>query len=418
MPCFNEELTRFKTICRHIMRHETDADQAPWFRIDQRYNLKRLSRLGVEGNQPAIAAFVDMTKHEREVVARSIFMQKIGHNNKAMKQYDEHQKRVSEAAEANQTTGDDGNDQREAKDNSMLIKINRVATRTAIRWKRITKESTEPTQSNHSTSADGRPTYTSRILPCSRCGNPKETSRMQLRTKLGYRAIHCRACGLQEVCSRSWCQCNIIWHQCTIHRIDPGVHASRKGLKKEKKLEDNPKHEVQASSKRKAPISRKEPHKQSTMRKKRRHNKHDSQYTRHVKFVISKSKPSAAMIERLKVRINEKAEQLKQRIEIRKLNVERERPEGVEPRHGMEARPRQQPTRKELTRSLKVEAARQRQVREVKIAQNKNSDVIPCTLARSMRTYRGEDTDKFLLGIGGKKGKACERNAILRLLKS
>ena len=88
MPCSNEELTRFKTICRHIMRHETDADQAPWFRIDQRYNLKRLSRLGVEGNQPAIAAFVDMTKHEREVVARSIFMQKIGHNNKAMKQYD------------------------------------------------------------------------------------------------------------------------------------------------------------------------------------------------------------------------------------------------------------------------------------------------------------------------------------------
>ena len=137
-----------------------------------------------------------------------------------------------------------------------------------------------------------------------------------------------------------------------------------------------------------------------------------------MKFVISKSKPSAAMIERLKVRINVKAEQLKQRIEIRKLNVERDRPEGAEPRLENDAMPRQQPTRKELTRSLKVEAARQRQVREVKIAQNKNSDVIPCTLARSMRTYRGEDTDKFLLGIGGKKGKACERNAILRLLKS
>ena len=38
MPCLNEELTRFKTICRHIMRHETDMDQAPWFHMDQRYN--------------------------------------------------------------------------------------------------------------------------------------------------------------------------------------------------------------------------------------------------------------------------------------------------------------------------------------------------------------------------------------------
>ena len=28
-PCLNEELNRFKTICRHIMKHETDADQAP-----------------------------------------------------------------------------------------------------------------------------------------------------------------------------------------------------------------------------------------------------------------------------------------------------------------------------------------------------------------------------------------------------
>jgi len=147
------------------------------------------------------------------------------------------------------------------------------------------------------------------------------------------------------------------------------------------------------------------------MRKKRRHNKHDSQYTRHVEFVISKSKPSAAMIERLKVRINVKAEQLKRRIEIRKLNVERERPEGVEPSHGMEARPRQQPTRKELTMSLKTEAARQRQVREAKIAQHQNSDNAPCTLARSMRTYRGEDTDKFLLGSAARRGRHAKEMA-------
>ena len=124
------------------------------------------------------------------------------------------------------------------------------------------------------------------------------------------------------------------------------------------------------------------------------------------------------MIERLKVRINIKAEQLKQRNEIRKLNVESKRIEGANPRYEMEAMPRQQPTRKELTMSLKTEAAKQRKVREAKIAQQQNSDNSPCTLTRSLRTYRGEDTDKFLLGIGDKKGKACERDAILRLLKS
>ena len=173
MPCFNEELTRFKTICRHIMRHETDADQAPWFRIDQRYNLRRLSRLGVEGNQPAIAAFVDMKRHEREEVARSIYMQKIGHNNKAMKQYDEHKRRLNEAAEAKRMAGEDGNDQGEAEDDSMLIKINRVATRTAIRWKRSTSTSTDPTQGRSICLAVERPTYLSRFIACNRCGTTK-----------------------------------------------------------------------------------------------------------------------------------------------------------------------------------------------------------------------------------------------------
>ena len=124
------------------------------------------------------------------------------------------------------------------------------------------------------------------------------------------------------------------------------------------------------------------------------------------------------MIERLQVRINIKAEQLKQSNETRKLNVERRRTEGDNPRHDLEAMPRQQPTRKELTMSLKKEAAKQRKVHEAKVAQQQNSDNSPCTLARSLRTYRGEDTDKFLLGIGGKKGKACERDAIMRLLKS
>ena len=139
----------------------------------------------------------------------------------------------------------------------MLVKINRVATRTAIRWKRSTSTSTDPTQGRSICLAAERPTYLSRLIACNRCGTTKETNRIQLRTKIGYRATHCRTCGLQEVCSRSWCQCKVIWHQCSIYRIDPGAHASRKGLKKEKRPKENKKQDNEVSSKRKAPISQK-----------------------------------------------------------------------------------------------------------------------------------------------------------------
>ena len=123
------------------------------------------------------------------------------------------------------------------------------------------------------------------------------------------------------------------------------------------------------------------------------------------------------MIERLRVRTNVKAEQIRLKNENRKLNIERIY-EDAAPRQQAEAMPRQQPTRKEFPMALKAETARQLQVREAKIVSNKNSENAPCMLARSKRTYRGEDTDKFLMGIGRKKGKACERNATLRLLKS
>ena len=123
------------------------------------------------------------------------------------------------------------------------------------------------------------------------------------------------------------------------------------------------------------------------------------------------------MIERLRVRISIKAEQFKLKSDIRKLNFEQKSTNSAT-RREMEAMPRQQPTRKDLSMALKAEAARQRQVREAKIASQVNSNNATCMPARSKRTYRREDTDKYLLGIGGKKGKAFERNAILRLLKS
>ena len=54
---------------------------------------------------------------------------------------------------------------------------------------------------------------------------------MQLRTLIGYRAVHCRKCGKQELSPRNKCQCNILWHQCQMHRIDPKEHKSRKAAK-------------------------------------------------------------------------------------------------------------------------------------------------------------------------------------------
>ena len=89
-PSLNDEIGRFKAIVRHITRHETTREQATWFRMENRMNFKRLAKLGVEGRQPAVAAFVKMTCQERRQAARSIMLQKVGNNPKAMKAYDEH----------------------------------------------------------------------------------------------------------------------------------------------------------------------------------------------------------------------------------------------------------------------------------------------------------------------------------------
>ena len=56
LPRHEEEMGKFKGICRHILKHETKPEQAEWFKMEPRMNLKRLAKLGVEGNQPAIAA--------------------------------------------------------------------------------------------------------------------------------------------------------------------------------------------------------------------------------------------------------------------------------------------------------------------------------------------------------------------------
>ena len=104
----------------------------------------------------------------------------------------------------------------------------------------------------------GQP-YKTRMLVCTRCGHQQDTIWMQLRTTIGYRGIHCRICGKQELCSRNKCHCSIIWHQCKAHRIDPKEHRSRKADKftKEQKQsrleEEDNKRQSKPRRKRKAP---------------------------------------------------------------------------------------------------------------------------------------------------------------------
>ena len=59
-----------------------------------------------------------------------------------------------------------------------------------------------------------------------------------MRAKTGYKAIHCRGCGLQQLSSRNKCQCGIIWHHCTIHRTDPAFHRSKKAQKRTKEEQE------------------------------------------------------------------------------------------------------------------------------------------------------------------------------------
>ena len=110
----------------------------------------------------------------------------------------------------------------------------RIACGATVRWKRSITEQTgsEVERQGDSQEQDHRPTYLSRLLNCVRCGHPNETSWMQLRSRKGFRAIHCRACGYQQLAGRNKCQCGTIWHHCPTHRVDPTEHLSKKAPKK------------------------------------------------------------------------------------------------------------------------------------------------------------------------------------------
>ena len=130
-PSLDEELKRSKAIVRHIAKREVDKDQGRWFLMEARAKFRRLGPLAVWGNQPAIAAHVQMTKEEVGSVTESIPKQKIGHNPKAMKRYGEMMQRRRSHEEESKVEGatTEAIQQREVNDcdNKILLKYARIA---------------------------------------------------------------------------------------------------------------------------------------------------------------------------------------------------------------------------------------------------------------------------------------------------
>ena len=184
--------------------------------------------LGVGGNQPAIAGVVQTTPEERLIIGRSIMQQKIGANPKALKAYSELKQRQQDAKAVEESTQD-------RSEESSLVKIAKIAMTTTVRWsrKKADRRTQQSTEEEGPTSNVQR--YASRMIKCTRCDKQQETKQMQLRTKDGYRALHCKGCGKQERSLFNVCQCGTIWHQCEVHRTDPSYHLSRKPVVRKKK---------------------------------------------------------------------------------------------------------------------------------------------------------------------------------------
>ena len=260
--------------------------------------LRRLGGLAVTGNQPALQVHIKATEDEKAKVARCIMQQKIGSNPKALKTYDELQdrKQISTKHREDTQTHDHGAEK-------ILVKFARIATGCKVKWTRSFRraaaaEATEEEEDGSLPKAIQQ--YRSRMLACTRCGEEQETKKMQLRTVDGYRAIHCRGCGKQERVSNNMCQCRVIWHICSIHRIDPQTHASRKGIKGSGKRGLD---EKQLSSTRKGPTTRctgpRKPLAKRTIHKERL----EAGIVTHAKFIRSEAPPSDALLHKLRTRI-------------------------------------------------------------------------------------------------------------------
>ena len=239
-------------------------------------------------------------------ITENILNQKVGHNPKAKKRYEEmlqrrRSKEDQSKAEGTVMQGTQRKDEKED-DNKILLRYGRIAVSAAVKWKRIrSDEQLDEGEGQAEQDIDQEvPKYTSRKLLCSRCQATHETRRIQLRTIDGFRAIHCRECGRQQKVAFNHCTCGVLWHRCELHRIDPKVHESRRGTKTASKKQEEK--AIALSSKRKAPYTQQGQGKEGASIRKARKRKAEDQIIRHVAFVASTAAPNEQILEKVEIK--------------------------------------------------------------------------------------------------------------------
>ena len=127
----DEEIKDFKTIVRHIFKHEVKLAGGKWIRMENRTNLRRLNDLGIYGHQPAIKAYCQMSTEEKATIMEHILKQKVANNRKAEVIFAEHRQREMRRNDHKQADGC-----RDFNDDTILLRKARVAYGAPIRWKR------------------------------------------------------------------------------------------------------------------------------------------------------------------------------------------------------------------------------------------------------------------------------------------
>ena len=128
-------------------------------------------------------------------ITEAILKQKVANNKKTDALYVEFRERQENSEEPDQAAKAN-----EEQCDRILLRIARIATGTAVRWKRETKANDNSEMQTGEMEGDKgeKVKYLSRLLTCTRCGSEQETKEKQLKIKAGFRAIHCKRCGKQE----------------------------------------------------------------------------------------------------------------------------------------------------------------------------------------------------------------------------
>ena len=131
---FQEELGLFKDIIRQVTKHDLEPIQAEMFQAEERTWLRRLALLAVNGHQPAINGFIQMSAEEKEKIADCIMQQKSEANEKGLKEYRDLVRRRKQEMQNDQEGGEG--------QRAEVIRIRRakLAMQAPVKWKRSTQQ--------------------------------------------------------------------------------------------------------------------------------------------------------------------------------------------------------------------------------------------------------------------------------------